>query len=145
MQSQDSQIIDAIFKLSRFMRDSNTKDHSISRLSMLQIQALIFLKKNKNAQMTEIASQFGIELPSATSLINKLVSESLASRKNDKKDRRLVRITITTKGDQLLKKAREEKCRHIKENLTHLSEKDKLELLRIIDKMVMGVEKNNEE
>ena len=143
MPSQDTQIIDAIFKLSRMMRDSSpSRSTNTQQLSMLQIQALVFLKKHKNAQMGQIAAQFGIELPSATSLVNKLVNENLATRKNDKKDRRLVCITITSKGEQLLKQARDEKTKRIKENLSHLSLEDKVELLRIIDKMIIGVEKN---
>jgi DNA-binding MarR family transcriptional regulator len=141
MTSIDTQLIDAIFKLSRVMRESATRDNDLTHLSMLQIQTLVFLKKNPDVQMGEIASNFSIELPSATSLINKLSKANLCIRKADEKDRRLVLIALTKKGELLLDKAMEEKTKKIKDNLSHLSEKDKTDLLRIIDKMLKNYEK----
>ncbi len=141
MTTQDTQLIDAIFRLSRVMKKDNNADNNLYHLSMLQVQTLVFLKKNPDSQMGEIASNFSIELPSATSLINKLAKVNLVLRKADKKDRRLVRIALTGKGELLLNKAIKEKEEKIKENLSHLSETDKTDLLRIIGKMLQGSEK----
>lgn len=142
MSHQDTSLIEAIFKLSRFMREGIMCNNDLTHLSMLQLQALVFLKKHKDSQMGEIAENFSIELPSATSLVNKLVKADLVLRKTDKKDRRLVRITLTQKGDSLLKKAMEEKTNRIKQNLTTLTQKDKEDLLRITQKMVQRMEEN---
>jgi len=138
MATNDSHLIDAIFKLSRFMKDSVGGD--LTSLSMLQLQALVFLKKHSGSQMGDIAENFSIELPSATSLVNKLVKANLVLRKADIKDRRLVRVELTKKGEFLLKKAREEKTKRIMENLQVLSDTEKKDLLIIIEKMAKRID-----
>ncbi len=140
----NNKLIEEIFKFSRYMKSHMCFDSELARLSMLQMQALIFLKKNKAAQMSEIAQYFTIELPSATSLINKLTRLELTERKADDHDRRLVRITITKQGEKLLQQAMEAHSKKMKETLSYLSETDKKELLRIMQKLTATIEKGYE-
>lgn len=140
MVSQDTDLIDAIFKLSRFMRESIICNNDLTHLSMLQLQTLVFLKKHEDSQMSEVANEFNIELPSATSLINKLVKAAFVIRKADIKDRRLVRVSLTQKGKRLLTEAMDEKTKRISQNLKALTAKEKKDLLRITQKMVMHME-----
>lgn len=144
MTHQDSQLVEEIFKISRFMRDNMSFHKHLTHLSILQFQTLIYIKKNNNAQMSEIAQEFNIELPSATSLINKLCKTKLVARKADKKDRRLVRISLTKKGTVLLETALHERSKKIQENLAYLSKKDKYDLLRIIQKMSSKLDSKHE-
>src|ERR1700685_845456 len=87
--------IEVMFKCSRLFRERMHYTSTIAHLSYLQIQTLTYLKLQQNAQMSEIAEHFHIELPSATSLLNKLVALQLVKRQQDEKDRRLVRIVLT--------------------------------------------------
>src|SRR5882757_3909316 len=102
-----SKFIEIMFKCSRLLRGHMEYSSDVAQLSILQIQTLSFLKHHDNAQMGEIAEYFNIELSSATSLLNKLVTLQLVERQTDPKDRRLVRISLTKKGSELLKKAME--------------------------------------
>ena len=114
------------------MKESMCFTSSITHLSMLQLQALILIKKTPNVQMRDIATHFRIELPSATSLLNKLHEMKLVQRQADPDDRRIVRINLTADGQALLKNAMIERSKKIEKLLAFLSEKDKEELLRIL-------------
>ena len=133
--------IELMFRNSRMLRDEMRYASNIAHLSMLQIHTLSFLKQKQNAQMTEIAENFHIELPSATSLLNKLVALQLVKRQADEKDRRMVRIALTEAGNDILKKAMEEKVAHMERMLSYLTESEQHELLRLLEKLNERIEK----
>ncbi len=140
----NSELIESIFRLSRLMKENMCYSSELTTLSLLQLQALIFLNKKKNAQMREIAEQFKIEMPTATSLINKLSTAKLILRQEDSKDRRLVRIVLTEQGKTLLDKAMKERTKKMHFLLSYLSDNDKIELLRIIQLLTKQMEKQDE-
>lgn len=144
MSKNNNLIVEEIFKLSRLMKEQMSFASDVARLSMLQIQTLLFLQKNKEVTMSEIANLLNIELPSATSLINKLCKMSIAGRKEDKKDRRLVRISLTKKGILLLDKVIVQRSKKIEKMVSYLPAKDKKGLLIILHKLVEEMEKKNE-
>lgn len=137
--SLNDKLLEFIFKLSRF-KEHMAFSSDLTQLTMHQIQALVFLQKHENAQMREIAEHFKIELPSATSLINKLVSVNLVERKADEHDRRLVRIVLTQHGKDLFEQVKKDRSKKIEQMLSYLSEEDKHELLRIMEKLVAKME-----
>lgn len=140
----NSSLVEEIFKFSRLLKGTMSFNSELSRLSMLQIQALVFLKKHDEAQMGEIAQHFNIELPSATSLVNKITKLGLVERKADKNDRRVVIIALTKEGRTLLQQAMEERSKKITKTLSYLSAKDKQELLRIMQILTDTMEKEYE-
>ncbi len=144
MQNADNQLIEAVFSLSRLMKGTMSFQCTVVHLSLLQIEALIYIMKNNDCQMREIAERFKIEMPTATSLINKLCIMKLTKRISDKKDRRIVRINLTEKGKQLLDEAMEERSKKIHKLLIHIPENDKKELLRIIQTVLVNLEKEYE-
>ena len=127
------ELVEMIFKLSRLMKEEMSYSDHLFRLSILQIQTLIFLNQNqnKNNSMSDIAGYFRIELPSATSLLNKLCDQKLVERHADQEDRRLVLISLTTKGKALLEQAISQRRKKLEKFLSYLSETEKLELLNI--------------
>ncbi len=135
---------EAIFKNSRLMRDKMNYPSDIAHLSILQIQTLSYLEQKTKAQMGEIAEHFHIELPSATSLLNKLVALQLVERQQDEKDRRLVRVALTEAGSRLLKKAMDEKVCNLEKMLSFLSDSEQQELLRLLEKLNDRIEKHYE-
>lgn len=137
-------LVEEIFTFSRFMKEQMCFDSELMRLSMLQLQALVFLKRNTMAQMGEIAEHFKIELPSATSLINKLSKGGLVERKADDHDRRLVRIILTPQGEKLLDQAMKARSKKITETLSYLSEQDRKDLSLIMQKLTATMKKTDE-
>jgi len=135
---------EVLFKLSRLMRDDMTFTCFSAQLSILQLHTLIFLKKNSLVHMTDIAQNFHIEMPTATSLLNKLVTLKLVRRTADKKDRRIVHIKLTQKGEEVLQEAKEQHNKKITRMLSYLSEDDKKKLLVILERIVATMEESHE-
>lgn len=140
MTNIDEKLISCIFKISRFMRDSASHHKKIASLTLLQMQVLVYVKKHTDISMREIAQEFHIEMPSATSLINTLVKDNFVVRHTDIKDRRLVKVALTKKGNTLLEKTLQEKCQRMQKNLSYLSGQDKKNLLNILEKIVHHME-----
>ena len=127
------ELVEMVFKVSRLMNGEMSFKNNLTHLSILQIQALFFLNQNKNKKvsMSDIAEYFQIELPSATSLLNKLADQKLVERHNDDKDRRLVIISLTGEGKKLLEQAKRQRRTKLEKIFSYLSEKEKFELLSI--------------
>ena len=139
-------LVEMIFKTSRLMKERMSFTNSSIHLSLLQIQTLIFLDQNRAKQvpMSSIADFFNIELPSATSLLNKLCDQKLVERHADTNDRRLVIIKLTKKGKKLLEKIIQERKKKIESILSYLSKNEKLELLEIFGTLSEKLNKQNE-
>ncbi len=126
------ELMETMFGVFRLMKGKMSSHNLTQHLSILQIQALFYLDRNENIPMSDIADYFHIELPSATSLLNKLYDQKLVKRHEDPQDRRLVRISLTSKGKTLLEQAMQERRKTMEKMLSYLSGKEKVELLNIM-------------
>lgn len=140
------ELIETFFKVFRLMKTKMSYTNNLTHLSILQVQALFFLKQNtdKKVTMGDIAEYFQIELPSATSLLNKLCEQKLVERQSDDKDRRLVIIVLTSQGKALLQQAMSERRQKLEKTLAYLSEKEKMDLLKIFKTLNEKLQKQNE-
>jgi DNA-binding MarR family transcriptional regulator len=135
-----NELTDVSFQISRLFKENLCYTSPITHLSILQLQALIFIKQHPNVQMRDIAAHFRIELPSATSLLNKLHQMKMVTRKTDTDDRRVVRIMLTNEGQTLLNDAMIERGKKMEKVLSFLSEHDKMALLRILKTLATKME-----
>lgn len=136
-----NELVETLFKTFRLMKHQLSFTDKLIHLSALQIQALIFIDHNKNPRMHDIARHFRIELPSATSLLNKLWEMKLVKRQTDSKDRRMIRITLSTQGKKLLEQVVSERKSKLEKILSYLPENEKEELLRILKSLNSRLEK----
>jgi len=126
------ELADTMFQVFRLMKEKMSYTDKLTHLSILQIQTLIFLHNTKNVSMGDIAEYFCIELPSATSLLNKLCDQKLVERYEDQEDRRMVMISLTDGGKTLVKQAMRERRKKLEMILSYLSKKEQLDLLTIL-------------
>jgi DNA-binding MarR family transcriptional regulator len=133
-QDNPNELVEMIFTVSRLMKDEMSYTNNFIHLSILQIQTLFFLNhhKHEHVSMSEIAAYFTIELPSATSLLNKLYDLHLVARHADPQDRRLVLISLTDEGKKLLEQAMHDRRKKLEKMLSYLSGNEKIELFNII-------------
>ncbi len=132
----NSEIIEAMSRVIRIMKHNISFQSRRLHITMLQIEALWCIKKKEHAHMGDIAENFSITMPTASSLVDKLITTRLAKRASDKKDRRIVRISLTREGERLLKEVSKQRKNKINKLLSYLSDVDKKELLRILKKIV---------
>ena len=85
--------------------------------------------------MSEIGRRVYISKSNMTSIIDKLVENGLAERLPDKNDRRVINITITPKGKDLLMNWRKHYNNDIKMNLSTLSDEDLKKFYESIENM----------
>ncbi len=66
-----------------------------------QQNALMYIGCHPNCTMTQIASVLGHTLSTTTSIVDKLVRCEYVERRRDEKDRRIVKVILTQKGETL--------------------------------------------
>jgi DNA-binding MarR family transcriptional regulator len=69
-----------------------------------QFMILLFLQEHQEAKMCEIARCMDATTAAATGMVDRLVKIDYAERKFDFKDRRVIKIRLTDKGRELVKK-----------------------------------------
>ncbi|MBI5460228.1 MarR family winged helix-turn-helix transcriptional regulator [Methanobacterium sp.] len=85
---------------------------------------LKILDKHGDLPMSEIGRKVHISKSNMTSLIDKLVENGLTERLPDQNDRRVINISITNKGKDILRDWRKYSNNEIKKSLSVLSEED---------------------
>lgn len=137
----NEEIAESMFTLSRLMKEEMTFDSETAQLTILQLQAMIFIKRNEAVTMTEVANHFNISLPTATSLSNKLVAAKLITRKSSNRDRRVVTLILTLKGKDLLLQAMKYRNAKLQTMLSYMSLEEKEQLLTIIKNLIRNIQK----
>lgn len=130
-----NQLISLIFTASRQIREREKGSEWPDPFSYLQLQTLSYVAEHKNPPMGNIAEHLRIALPSATSLINRLVKTKCLERTGDKDDRRIVRLAITPKGQKMLRRGFNEIRRRMEKILSRLNESDIKNLIQALKKL----------
>lgn len=73
-----------------------------SNISLPHLYLLGFIQSRKSCIVSEIAQYLKITLSGVTSLLNKLVSMKLVTRKRSEEDRRIVIVELTEEGRKIL-------------------------------------------
>ena len=138
------ELVEMVFKVTQLMKKEVMSNNKKQTLSAPQFYTLMLIKRRGNISMTEVASDFHIELPSATSMVNKLSNLGLVKRIEDNNDRRLVRLNLTKKGKMILKKAIDLRKTKLKGFLGQLSDNNKLKLLSVLQSLTETLKNKNE-
>jgi DNA-binding MarR family transcriptional regulator len=129
------QIISLFFTTSRLIyKQSKDKDRP-DFFSFLQLEVLNYIKENKKPLMKEVAGFLSITPPSATPLINRLVKLGMLERCSDKDDRRAIRLSLTPKGQEMLKKEFKKVTDRMRKTLMMLNNKEQKNLVEIFQKL----------
>ncbi|MGE4284385.1 MAG: MarR family winged helix-turn-helix transcriptional regulator [Clostridia bacterium] len=102
-------------------------------ISMPHIFVMGYIKVHSPCIVTDISNHMEITLSAVTSLLNKLVDMELVVRERSEEDRRIVRVFITSSGEEMLKKVWENKSKLMSKVLQGLSEQELNEYFRIQD------------
>lgn len=129
-------IISLMFNMGRAIKKQCLKNSGQpGGLSILQIEALWFVREGKEVLMKDLAGHLFIAPPSATSLADDLVKAKLVARAEDKKDRRTISISLTPKGRRALANFLKKRMEKAKKRIGELTYSEKKSLLRILEKI----------
>lgn len=104
------------------------------QLSLSHFEILMHLAHRGEVTMKDIATWLNITPPSASVLVDVLASKKLVTRTPSEKDRRTIYITINKEASDLINSIHKKKMSIFKKILTKLSEDDKKDLIRILNK-----------
>jgi DNA-binding MarR family transcriptional regulator len=107
-----------------------------SQLSEQELKVIIFLGKNGEERMKDIAEHMNLVVSALTSIADKLVEKEYVERRRSKSDRRIVRLSLTEKGQRFFSELREIKKTKGKEILSLLNGDDKKVYVELMRKMV---------
>ncbi len=94
--------IQAIFpKLMHYLNAEENRELTGLGITPGQINALLVLYLHDNLTMGKLSQEIYLAESAATRLVNRLVNLNLVKRRGDEKDRRVVRVTLTSYGRQL--------------------------------------------
>lgn len=128
----DTELFELIFRLSKNMKDKMRNFEGMANITILQFMALAYIEKENILQMKDISQHFQIEMPTATSLLNKLVTNHLVKRTRDPHDRRIVNVAVSDKGREIILQAKKIKEENTKNMLSYLSVAQKENLYSIL-------------
>lgn len=92
--------------------------------SLPQLQALGFIRMNPGASLTDLACSLGVGLPTASTLVSRLVSMGQVDRRDDPSERRRALLRLTSEGEAQLEAALADTQAELAERLRSLSARD---------------------
>jgi DNA-binding MarR family transcriptional regulator len=117
-------------KLHRAMLNSSASKWRDLDISMQQLRAIYFLRDEEEASVGRLAELFGIGLPAASLLADRLVRVGYVERREDQADRRRVLLSLTRVGLRLVTDLREGSHALLRRWMSSLSEEDLAALAR---------------
>lgn len=111
------------------------------RLNMTQFKALSTLSKNGPQNVSQIAAALNISSAAITGITDQLIAEDFVQKERAKGDRRVVNITITQKGEAILKEVQERQQAVMESYFNILPDEEIEHLRRIFALLISDLEK----
>ena len=100
-----------------------------------QMFVLMFLFHNGPARTSDIVRELRVAAPTATGIVDRLVTSGYALRSEDREDRRAVIVELTAEGKKIACKLRTVVVKHWIEILSKISREDAEKYLEILKKI----------
>jgi len=115
------------------------------KVTLPQLLILELLNRQGASKMTDLAKYMNVTTAASTGIVQRLVLLGYVQREFDQKDRRVIKIKLSVKGAELLKKLTQQRRQLITKTFSQISEVDRGEYLRILMqvKEVLGKEEND--
>lgn len=104
-------------------------------ITLPQFLILTLLYKKEESRMTDVAHFLNVTTAAATGLVDRLVKYDYVRRVYEPKDRRIIKIKLTAKGTELVKKICEQRRQMIMEIFGKISQPEREDYLKILTRM----------
>lgn len=131
---RETQIQTIIETLARMHRPMSKDNFKHAGLSHAQVGMLYLLAYHKDSSVKEAADFLGITKSAVTQLADPLDEKGLITRQPDPADRRIVRLSLTPNGLQLLKKLARHKFDTLRAAINSLDDKEVEALCSLLKK-----------
>jgi len=124
----------------RLMRSFGQRLASEDGLTGPQFFLLSFLDQQQSATVSQLAEALHVKPSSVTVMLDRLENNGLIVRSREQQDRRVVQISLSGAGRQVLEEARQQRRQVLKGYLQKLNEEEQQFLLAILEKMARNEE-----
>ncbi len=102
------------------------------KITLPQLLVLDFLDAKGSAKMKDLATFMNVTTAAVTGIVDRLVRDNYLARSYEPKDRRIIRVNLTSKGNELFKKINQQRRQMVIEIFGKISESDRRDYLRIL-------------
>lgn len=124
-----SEILPVIIK--EFSRRQAIELYS-GRITLPQFLILDFLNRQRESKMTDLAKFMGVSTAAMTGVVDRLVRNRYVQRKYELDDRRVIKIKLSSKGSELIKKIYRQRRKMIISIFGKISRPEREDYLRIL-------------
>ncbi len=117
------------------IKNAKTSKSDELSLNTSQVRVILLLKKFKSLKMSELTNRANVVKSSMTNIVDFLETLDLVERLRDKRDRRIVYVTLTSEGEEVANSLRECICHSFEAKTNCLSEEEKEEFIEIVYKL----------
>ncbi|MBW3112906.1 MarR family transcriptional regulator [Bacillus sp. MCCB 382] len=115
------------------------------KLTGPQFFILYLLSTSEDMKSTELAEKLDVKPSAITVMIDRLLKNDLVLRQRDERDRRIVKLQLTSLGREIFEKAKRKRREIFSRYLAYLDEEDIDQLVTIYEKLATVIENNTEE
>jgi MarR family transcriptional regulator, organic hydroperoxide resistance regulator len=105
------------------------------KITLPQFLILDFLYRNEDSKMSGLAHFMSVSTAAMTGMVERIVKYGYAIRESEPHDRRVIKIGLTLKGRELVKKINQSRRQMIIDVFGRVSEKDRSDYLRVLAKI----------
>jgi len=110
------------------------------KFSKSEIFTMLFLDKRKEITMTELVAYINTPMSTATGIVDRLVKNRYVQRNRSETDRRIVLLSLTTEGSQLIRRLKDLITGYFDLATQDLTEEEKQFLIRIVLKIINNLQ-----
>ena len=118
------QVIAGYEALMQHLADSHAPEFLEIDITMPQAKLLYLLGASGDLHMSDIVARLGVSLSTVSGLVDRIVDHGLATRREDRVDRRQVVVALTPAGAEFVDRFRELNARQMRELLAVLDDAD---------------------
>ncbi|KIL06993.1 UNVERIFIED_ORG: MarR family transcriptional regulator [Clostridium botulinum] len=138
------EVIAKMTTVSELANRINDEFYKQFKLTRIQFRTLYFLHvfMKEGCSLSELSKKLRISKPSASNLIDRMVSSGLVTRISNSEDRRSIKILITSKGIKIIEQAINRDKDFRLQILNFLSNEERQTLYKILVKMEKNMTEN---
>lgn len=121
----------AVHKMQPVMMESMNK----YAVTPTQFFVLMFLFKKGSSKISELAEHMGVKPSAVSFMIDRLEQNNFVNREHDKKDRRVVNISLSEEGKEKLNNVLKERKSIFEQQLTTLTSEELEQFAKIAEKL----------
>ena len=121
----------------------NANELSKGKITLPQLFTLGFLNEKGESRMTDLAHFMKVTTAAMTGVVDRLVRDAYALRVFDPQDRRIIKVKLTSKGAEVIKRINQQKRNMIIHVFGKISYSEREDYLRILTRIQDVLTKEN--